>query len=106
LPKILSLIEISRQSSQLIAPYWPLQWWGISIIGKLTLAEENYTFAIVAVEYFIKWIEVNPVTNVSSATIQKISGKTSSAITEFYSKSQSTMLSISITTCSRISVIR
>jgi IS30 family transposase len=29
-------------------------------------------FAVVAVEYFTKWIEVKLVTNVSSATIQKI----------------------------------
>jgi hypothetical protein len=96
LPKILSPIEISR----------PLQWWGICIVGKLTPAQENYTFAVVAVEYFTKWIEANPVTNVSSTTIQKISNKTSSVITEFRSKSQSTMLSILVTACSRIFVIR
>jgi hypothetical protein len=31
----------------------------------------NYTFAIVAVEYFTKWVEAKPITNVSSATIKK-----------------------------------
>jgi hypothetical protein len=31
----------------------------------------NYTFAVVAVEYFMKWIEAKPLTNVSSATIKK-----------------------------------
>jgi hypothetical protein len=59
------------QPSQLIAPSWLLQLWGIDIISKLTPAQENYTFDIVAVEYFTKWVEVNPVTNVSSATIHK-----------------------------------
>jgi hypothetical protein len=57
------------QPSQLIAPSWPLQWWGIDIIAKLTPAQGNYTFVIVAVEYFTKWIKVKPVTNVSSVTI-------------------------------------
>jgi hypothetical protein len=48
-----------------------LQRWGIDIVGKLAPVQENYTFIIVAVEYFTKWIEVKPITNVSSATIQK-----------------------------------
>jgi hypothetical protein len=39
-------------------------------MGKLTLAQGNYTFAIVVVEYFTKWVEVKPVTNITSATIQ------------------------------------
>jgi hypothetical protein len=40
-------------------------------VGKLTLAQGNYTFTIVAVEYFTKWVEAKPVTNITSATIQK-----------------------------------
>jgi hypothetical protein len=35
------------------------------------LAQGNYTFAIVAVEHFMKWVEVKPVTNITSATIKK-----------------------------------
>jgi hypothetical protein len=59
------------QPSQLIAPSWPLQQCCIDIVGKLTLAQGNYTFTIVAVEYFNKWVEAKPVTNITSATIQK-----------------------------------
>jgi hypothetical protein len=59
------------QPSQLIAPSWPLQRWGIDIVGKLTPAQGNYTFAIVAVEYFTKWVEAKPVTSIISTTIQK-----------------------------------
>jgi hypothetical protein len=59
------------QPSQLIALSLPLQRWGIDIVGKLTPAQGNYTFAIVAAEYFTKWAEVKPVTNITSATIQK-----------------------------------
>jgi hypothetical protein len=65
-------------------------------VGKLTPAQGNYTFAIVAVEYFTKWVEMKPVTNITSATIQKFSGKTSSVVVEFLSKSLSTMPSILI----------
>jgi hypothetical protein len=41
-------------------------------MGKLTPAQGNHTFAIVAVEYFTKWVEVKPITNVTSTTIQKL----------------------------------
>jgi hypothetical protein len=57
------------QPSQLIAPSWPLQQWGTDIVGKLTLAQGNYTYAIVTVEYFTKWVEAKLVTNTTSTTI-------------------------------------
>jgi hypothetical protein len=60
------------QPLQLIAPLWPLQQWGIDIIGKLTPEQGNYTFAVVVVEYFTKWVEAKPLTNVSSTTIKKV----------------------------------
>jgi hypothetical protein len=59
------------QPLQLIALTWPLQRWVIDIVGKLILAQGNYTFAIIAVEYFTKWVEVKPVTKITSAIIQK-----------------------------------
>jgi hypothetical protein len=57
------------QPSQLIARSWPLQRWGIDIVGKLTPAKRNYTFAIIIVEYFTKWVEAKPITNITSAII-------------------------------------
>jgi hypothetical protein len=50
-------LNAPAQPVQLITPSWPLQRWGINIVGKLTPAQGNYTFAIVAVEYFMKWVE-------------------------------------------------
>jgi hypothetical protein len=40
-------------------------------MGKHTPARGNYTFTIVAIEYSTKWVEAKPVTNITSATIQK-----------------------------------
>jgi hypothetical protein len=59
------------QPSLLIMPSWPLQQWAIDIVGKLTPAQGNYTFTIAAIEYFTKWVEAKPVTNVTSTTIKK-----------------------------------
>jgi hypothetical protein len=59
--EIFSKDEAPAQPVQLITPSWPLQMWSIDIVKKLTPAG-NYTFAVVAVEYFTKWIEVKPLT--------------------------------------------
>jgi hypothetical protein len=56
---------------QLTAPSWPLQRWGNDIVGKLTPAQGNYTFTVIAVEYFTQWIEAKLLTNVSSAIIKR-----------------------------------
>jgi hypothetical protein len=50
---------------------WPLQRWGIDIVGPLTTAQGNYKYAVVAVEYFIKWIEVNPLVNIAAAGLRR-----------------------------------
>jgi hypothetical protein len=44
---------------------------GIDIVGRLITVQGNYTFAVIAVEHFTKWIEAKPLTNISSATIKK-----------------------------------
>jgi hypothetical protein len=64
-------MKAPAQPVQLIALSWPLQRWDIDIIGKLTPAQGNYTFVVVAVEYFTKWIEAKLLTNVSSTTIKR-----------------------------------
>jgi ribonuclease HI len=46
--------------SQLITPTWPLQRWGMDIVGPLPTAQGNFKFAVLAVEYFTKWIEARP----------------------------------------------
>jgi hypothetical protein len=58
------------QPSQLITPSWPLQRWGIDIIGPLTTAQGNYKYTIVAVEYFTKWIEAKPLVNITAAGLK------------------------------------
>jgi hypothetical protein len=56
--------------SQLITPTWTLQRWGLDIVGPLPTAQGNFKFAVVAVEYFTKWIEARLVATITSATIR------------------------------------
>ena len=60
------------EPTQLIPPTWPLQRWGIDLVGPLPTAQGNYKYAAVAVEYFTKWIEAKPLINITSEMIKKI----------------------------------
>ena len=62
----MSKIRAPATNLQTMEPTWPLARWGIDIIDKLPLAQGNYQYAVVAVEYFTKWIEAKPITNMSS----------------------------------------
>jgi ribonuclease HI len=57
--------------TQLIQPTWPLQRWGLDLLGPLPPAQGNLKYVVVAVEYFSKWIEAKPLATITSATIQK-----------------------------------
>ena len=59
------------QPIQVVPPTWPLQRWGINIVGPLPPAQGNYKFTIVVVEYFTKWVEANPLVNITSQTVKK-----------------------------------
>jgi hypothetical protein len=59
------------QLTQLITPSWPLQRWGIDIVGPLTIAQGNYKYAVVVVEYFTKWIEAKPLVNIATAGLKR-----------------------------------
>jgi hypothetical protein len=61
--------------TQLIQPTWPLQRWGLDMLGPLPLAQANLKYVVVAVEYFSKWIEAKSLATITSATIQKLFGQ-------------------------------
>ena len=63
------------QPIQLIPPAWPLQRWGMDLVGPLPTAQDNYKYAVVAVEYFTKWIEAKPLVNITSEAVRNPSGK-------------------------------
>jgi hypothetical protein len=79
------------QFTKLIAHTWPLQRWGLDIVGPLPMAQGNLKFTFIAVEYFTKWIEARAVSTITSKTARSSSGKTLFADSESRPSSQSTM---------------
>jgi hypothetical protein len=59
------------QFTKLIAHTWPLQRWGLDIVGPLPTAQGNLKFTFVSIEYFTKWIEARAVSTITSKTAQK-----------------------------------
>jgi ribonuclease HI len=57
--------------TQLIQPTWPLQRWGLDLLGPLPPAQGNLRYVVVAVEYFSKWVEAKPLATITSVTVQK-----------------------------------
>jgi hypothetical protein len=56
--------------TQLIQPTWPLQRWGLDLLGPLPPAQGNLKYVVVVVEYFSKWIEAKPLATITSVTVQ------------------------------------
>jgi hypothetical protein len=57
--------------TQLIQPTWPLQRWGLDLLGPLPPTQGNLKYVVVVVEYFCKWIEAKPLATITSITVQK-----------------------------------
>lgn len=50
-----------------IIPTWPLQRWGVDIVGAPPPAPGNLRYTAVALEYFSKWIEAKALAKITSA---------------------------------------
>jgi hypothetical protein len=57
--------------TQVIPPTWPLQRWGMDLVGPLPPSQEGNKFAIVVVEYFTRWIEAKLLAIITSETVKK-----------------------------------
>lgn len=60
--------KIPRQPPEdlihLLSP-WPFAQWGIDLIGPLPTRKGQVKFAIVAIDYFTKWVEAEPLATIT-----------------------------------------
>ena len=60
--------KISRLPSEpltSITSPWPFQEWGLDILGPLPLGKGQCKFIIIAVDYFAKWVEAEPLATIT-----------------------------------------
>ena len=58
-----------RALTSIIRP-WPFQQWGLDILGPLPLGKGQCKFIIVAVDYFTKWAEAEPLATITEQKIR------------------------------------
>lgn len=58
-----------------ISSPWPFYQWGIDIVGPFPEAPGRVKFLVVAIDYFTKWVEAEPLASISSRTIIKFMWK-------------------------------
>ncbi|XP_057452459.1 uncharacterized protein LOC130744287 [Lotus japonicus] len=50
-----------------ISSPWPFAIWGVDLVGPFPTARSQMKFILVAVDYFIKWVEVEPLASITAA---------------------------------------
>ena len=52
-----------------ISSPWPFAQWGIDIMGPFLLGKKQLRFLIIAIDYFIKWVEAKPMMTIIEAKV-------------------------------------
>ncbi|XP_061346500.1 uncharacterized protein LOC133292137 [Gastrolobium bilobum] len=65
------LILSPPEELKCISAPWPFFKWGMDLLGPFKAGEGQLKWLIVAVDYFTKWIEAEPVTTITSARVQR-----------------------------------
>ncbi|GAU46761.1 hypothetical protein TSUD_92560 [Trifolium subterraneum] len=58
----------ANELKTLISP-WPFAWWGMDILGPFPTAARQVKYLIVAMDYFTKWIEAEPLAKMGASHI-------------------------------------
>ncbi|XP_061361592.1 uncharacterized protein LOC133305392 [Gastrolobium bilobum] len=65
------ILRAPPEELQTITAPWPFFKRGMDLLGPFTAAEGQLKWLIVAVDYFTKWIEAEPLTTITSARIRR-----------------------------------
>ncbi|XP_059638806.1 uncharacterized protein LOC132281085 [Cornus florida] len=65
--------NVPKQPPEEVTPMmglWPFAQWGMNIIGPLPMGKGQVQYAIVAIDYFTKWIEAKPLASIAETNIR------------------------------------
>ena len=55
---------------------WPFQLWGLDILGPLPIGKGQCKFVVVAVDYFTKWVEAEPLATITEQKVRNFVWRT------------------------------
>ena len=64
---------------------WPFTQWGLDIVGPFPKAVGNKRYLLVDTDYFIKWVETEPLANIRDVDAKKFVWK--NIVTRFWGPS-------------------
>ncbi|XP_074378016.1 uncharacterized protein LOC141719537 [Apium graveolens] len=67
--------------TSLMSP-WPIVMWGIDLIGELPKAKGGVKYAVVAVDYFTKWTEAEPLATITAKKLREFVHRTIAKLEE------------------------
>ena len=50
---------------------WPFAQWGLDIVGPFPKVVRNQRYLLVGTDYFIKWVETEPLANIKDMDVKK-----------------------------------
>ena len=53
----------------MISSPWPFAVWGIDLVGALPTRKGGVRYAVVAIDYFTKWAEAEPLATITSKKV-------------------------------------
>jgi hypothetical protein len=58
-----NILSQTPENLSSISSLWPFSRWGVNIVGPLPRGNGGVRFAVVVVDYFTKWVEVESIVN-------------------------------------------
>lgn len=65
-----SILQPTRELSSIVV-VWPFAQWGLDIVGPLPKAPGQRNFLIVAIDYFSKWVESEPLVAIMTEKVKQ-----------------------------------
>ncbi|XP_030928927.1 uncharacterized protein LOC115955035 [Quercus lobata] len=65
--------NVPRQPSEYLTPMvapWPFAQWGLDILGPFPLGVRQMKFLVVGIDYFTKWVEAEPLANITQQNVK------------------------------------
>ena len=51
---------------------WPFAQWGLNILSPIPVGTRQMKFLVVGIDYFTKWVEVEPLANITQQNVKNL----------------------------------